>query len=102
MFAEVRFFIELSAAQGQKIPAAVILPYGPLIEDLYNDSYGALEACYARPRDQQLHVVPLASIVSVVGIFELPKGPAGSIFAGEKIGHDSEWIFGNDDGEASV
>jgi hypothetical protein len=93
MFAEVLYLAELPVREGKKTPVAVVRPYGPLIKELFTVSNTVLQACTPRT-DEQVQVVPLTSIASVVGIFQLAIAPPGWIFAGEKMGLRPDYFMG--------
>jgi hypothetical protein len=86
----VLYFAELPAWEGT-IPAAILSTYSPLIQDLHLHSSEALEACLPC-NSNHVEVMPLTSITSVVAMYDLPNGPPGAFFAGEKIGFESEYI----------
>jgi hypothetical protein len=93
IFAKVLYFAELPGDNGIEIPAAVIKPYGKLIVDLYKKSEHALEACDACT-SQEIVVVPLQSITSVICMFDFPRGPPGSTFTGERLCLPADILFG--------
>jgi hypothetical protein len=93
MFAEVLYFAELPSKAGTDVATAIVKPYGKLISELHHESEMALEACYART-SEELTVIPLECITSVIAIIDFPNGPPGSVFVGEKLGFMAEILFG--------
>ena len=75
---------------------ALVSFYGPLDEDMYEDSFGCLWACtYSRNTD--LAVIKISAIQSVISMQPLPQAkgdPNGLFFVVEKLGLDDLEMMG--------
>lgn len=89
-FAEVHFYFLQEDAHEKLVPCALVSMYGPLDQDMVEDSYHTVFACPYRG-DLDLQVIPVSSIVSVVSMQPLPRLPGDAEdlwFVVEKSGLD--------------
>ncbi|KJA14867.1 hypothetical protein HYPSUDRAFT_149831 [Hypholoma sublateritium FD-334 SS-4] len=95
-FGEVQFYFMLEDAAGILKAYALISQYGPPDADMLEDSYQQLWACEYRG-DQELKVISISDIVSVVSMQPLPPmdGEPGNLwFVVEKSGLDDIILTG--------
>ena len=98
-YAEIRFYFLLWEEESdKKFPYALASIYGPPNADLLEQSFHTLHAC-AYLGDDNLHVIPISSILSVVSMQPLPIKPGDMIennlwFLVEKSGMDDTELTG--------